>query len=74
MGKSSNNSGLSVRTSGTWHRAERCIDSGCVEAKRVGDTVFVRSSKDPDGARVSYDLEEWGTFISAVKAGEFDIA
>ena len=56
-----------------WSRASRCASSGCVEARVIGDEVAVRNSKDPDGPTVSYDRQEWATFVAAVKAGEFDL-
>jgi len=60
--------------SATWRRASHCVSSGCVEARLVGDDIQVRSSKDPDGGSVRYDRDEWRTFVTAVKAGEFDVA
>jgi uncharacterized protein DUF397 len=58
----------------TWRTASRCTSSGCVEAKLEGEVILVRSSRDPNGVSVRYDRDEWKTFVSAVKAGEFDIA
>ena len=59
--------------SAAWSRASRCVSNGCVDVRAIGDEITVRSSKDPDGATVSYDRHEWTTFVAAVKAGEFDL-
>jgi len=60
-------------STGTWHRAGKCGANGCFEARAIGNEVTVRSSRDPDGPSVTYDRDEWKTFVIAVKAGEFDL-
>jgi Domain of unknown function (DUF397) len=34
--------------------------------------VVVRHSKDPDGPKLLFTLDEWRAFISGAKIGEFD--
>lgn len=38
----------------------------------MDDTYFVRDSKDPDGAILSFTAAEWAAFLSALKAGDYD--
>jgi hypothetical protein len=56
-----------------WRRSSRCASNTCVEIATVGDTYLVRDAKDPDGVVLSVDAAGWAAFLSAVKAGEFDI-
>lgn len=42
----------------------------CVSAKKVGDNVLVRSTRDVSKTTLSFSTEEWKAFISGVKAGE----
>lgn len=37
------------------------------------DVIMVRDTKDPHGATLSFDREEWEAFIGGVKLGEFDL-
>ena len=43
----------------------------CVEAKTARGLVFVRASDEP-GREVTLTQVEFGSFLSAVKAGEYD--
>lgn len=55
-----------------WVRASKCESNTCVEVAAEYGNILVRSSR----ARsfwVSFDDEEWTTFIAAAKAGEFDL-
>jgi Domain of unknown function (DUF397) len=56
-----------------WRRASLCQASGCVEVAMGPDRIAVRDSKHESGPVLVYDRGEWQTFITAVKAGEFDI-
>lgn len=63
---------------GTWRRASRCAANGCVEVAIIGPpecpmTIAVRDSKNPTVPPLTYTVDEWRTFIAAVKAGEFDV-
>ncbi len=64
---------MQARLSATWQKASQCVADNCVEVRLIDDDIQVRSSKQPDGASLSYDRDEWRTFVSAVKAGEFDV-
>ncbi len=56
-----------------WRKSSRCATSGCVEVARVGDSVLVRDSKDPDGPVLTFDREEWTAFLAGAAAGEFSL-
>ena len=46
--------------------------SNCVEVN-VGNTTFVRDSKNRDGGTLSFSVSEWDAFVKGVKLGEFDL-
>jgi hypothetical protein len=49
--------------------------NGCVEvARSLPGAVAVRDSKDPNGPVLTVEPAEWRNFITAVKAGEHDLA
>lgn len=53
-----------------WQSA--CGEAGdCVEVCFEGDSVLVRGSREPDGAVLSFTLQEWRAFTSGVLAGRF---
>lgn len=56
-----------------WRRSTRCANGGCVEFARIGEKIAIRDSKHADSAVLTYDREEWRSFIEGVKAGEFDV-
>lgn len=45
----------------------------CCVAVRIGDTVEIRDTKNPDGPTLSFNKEEWKAFTGGVKLGEFDV-
>jgi hypothetical protein len=54
-----------------WRRPQ-CEASACIEVLEQYGSIVVRSSKRPE-EMVVFDSDEWGTFIEAVKQGEFDL-
>lgn len=57
----------------TWITSSFCsADVGCVEVDLSLGLVRVRHSRDPDGPKMIYTVEEWAAFVAGVKAGEFD--
>lgn len=54
-----------------WIRSTRCEAGTCVEARRVGDVVEVRDSKDPYRHTLRFTRAEWDAFLGGVAAGEF---
>ena len=59
-------------TAANWQRSMRCSNNGCVEIARIDGDIALRDSKRPDGPVLAFDREEFGIFVNAVKAGEFD--
>ena len=57
-----------------WIMSSRSTGNGgsCVEARRQGDLIEVRNSKNPDIATVRFTVEEWDSFLFGAKRGEFD--
>ncbi len=55
-----------------WRTPARCDSSACA-AVRIGLTdVAVRNTDRPD-VSVVFTYEEWRAFVTAAKAGEFDV-
>ncbi|GLW07436.1 transcriptional regulator [Microtetraspora sp. NBRC 13810] len=59
-----------------WRKSTRSgSGNNCVEvAGNLSGIVAVRDSKDPSGPALIFTPGEWRTFVSGVKAGEFDRA
>jgi Domain of unknown function (DUF397) len=57
----------------SWRRASRCASSGCVEFAQIGNDIALRDSKTVDSPVLTYNRDEWRTFVAGVKAGEFDV-
>lgn len=56
----------------SWHKSSRCDTGSCAEVATFDDHVIVRRSIEPDGPRLVFSRNEWGTFLDGVRAGEFD--
>jgi hypothetical protein len=59
-----------------WRKSSFSGSNGgaCVEVAVLRDGgLAVRDSKDPDGARLAFTVDEWAAFTVGVKAGEFDV-
>ena len=57
-----------------WHRSSLCQTGECVDIAKYNDTVVMRSSAHPESGYVYLTPEEFGHFLGAAKAGEFDLA
>ncbi|MGV9327166.1 DUF397 domain-containing protein [Streptosporangium sandarakinum] len=60
-----------------WQKSSLSGGNGgqCVEvAANLPGVVAVRDSKDPDGPKLLFGPAGWRTFVSGVKAGEFDVS
>jgi hypothetical protein len=62
-----------TRPEAGWRRASHCASSGCVEFALIGDEIALRDSKQAGGPMLTYNRDEWRTFVAGVKAGEFDV-
>jgi hypothetical protein len=58
----------------TWRVSSRCAGNGeCVAvAQFPNGQIAVRDTKDPAGRSVAFSAADWSTFLSRVRAGEFD--
>ena len=65
---------LSYEISDEWKKSSASDVSGCVEVRRTASRVFVRDSKNPDGAVLEFTDKEWIAFLAGVARGEFHIA
>lgn len=57
-----------------WHKSEfHSGDNGaCVEIAEAPPVVYVRDSKDPDGAWLNFTETAWRGFLTDVQDGRFD--
>jgi Domain of unknown function (DUF397) len=63
-------------TSARWRKSGYSGTTGgnCVEvAQNLPGAVAMRDSKDPDGPKLAFGLDEWLAFTAGVKAGDFDL-
>jgi predicted secreted Zn-dependent protease len=56
-----------------WRKSRASGTGDCVEAAARGDLVFVRDTKDRDGAVLAFLAPEWEAFLTGVRRGEFDM-
>lgn len=45
----------------------------CCVAVRIGETVDIRDTKNPNGPTLSFNKNEWAAFVKGVKNNEFDV-
>lgn len=57
-----------------WHRSSLCQTGECVEISDHDNTVLMRNSARPESGYIFFTREEFGSFVKAVKAGQFDLA
>lgn len=59
-----------------WRKSSYSAHNGnCVEfAELAGGRCGIRDSKDAAGPMLAFSREEWGLFVGAALAGEFDVA
>ncbi|MEV0267200.1 DUF397 domain-containing protein [Hamadaea sp. NPDC050747] len=55
-----------------WHTSTRSNDTNCVEVRARRGQVEVRDSKDRAGELLVFSAIAWESFVTGVKAGEFD--
>jgi hypothetical protein len=57
-----------------WITSRACNNSACVQVAHLpGGKVALRDSKDTTKPPHIFDSEEWGAFLTGVRAGEFDL-
>jgi len=55
----------------TWRTALRCNGGACVRVAATEYGILLGSSRQPGGPVLSYTPEEWHTFVTAIKKGDF---
>lgn len=50
-----------------------CVLRWCVSARVTKDGASVKDTKDKGGPILTFDRGEWDAFITAVKAGQYDL-
>jgi Domain of unknown function (DUF397) len=55
-----------------WRKASFCQSGECIEVARYNGVILMRDSKCSCGGLLRYTAEEWKSFVSGIKAGEFD--
>lgn len=55
-----------------WRVSSRCAGGNCVQIAHSGGKVFIRDSKHPDGAILSFPLDTWRDFVVDAKQGKYD--
>ncbi|MEK7568649.1 MAG: DUF397 domain-containing protein [Patescibacteria group bacterium] len=45
----------------------------CCVAVRIGDTVDLRDTKNPNSPTLSFNRKEWKAFVKGVQSGEFNV-
>jgi hypothetical protein len=57
-----------------WITSRACNNSACVQVAHLpGGLVALRDSKDVTKPAHVFDGEEWSSFLTGVKNGEFDL-
>ncbi|MBV6702132.1 DUF397 domain-containing protein [Kitasatospora aureofaciens] len=61
-------------TDASWRKSTYSTDGGqCIEvAPGFTGVMPVRDSKDPSGPALLFPADAWQSFVTAVRAGEFD--
>ncbi|GAA4081529.1 hypothetical protein GCM10022214_45510 [Actinomadura miaoliensis] len=60
----------------TWRKSSHSNGAGgeCVELAAAHPGVAVRDSRQPTGPILSFQSDEWATFLQNVKAGQHDLS
>lgn len=57
----------------SWQKSRVSGGGDCVEVSRSAEYVWVRDSKNRDGAILGFTRKEWAAFLAGARAGEFDL-
>lgn len=56
----------------SWRTSSFSDGMNCVQVAKLGDSIAMRDSKDPDGPVLHFTQGEMIAFLRGAKAGEFD--
>jgi Domain of unknown function (DUF397) len=62
----------SVSGSLDWHVSRTCESGACIRVARLGESVLIGNTSDPEGSVSEFTTEEWRQFLAGVKLGDFD--
>jgi hypothetical protein len=54
-----------------WRKSSKSGSGNCVEVAFAGESVLVRSSRDPLSTVLSFSRDEWAAFLEGASNGEF---
>jgi hypothetical protein len=57
-----------------WRKSTASGSEACVEVASAEQSVLIRDSKNPRGPIIAFSGAEWLTFVTRVRAGDFDTA
>jgi hypothetical protein len=67
---------MTVRVSGSgdlgWLISSTCEGGQCIKVARVGESVVIASTNDPEGYVSEFSTDEWRQFVAGIKLGDFD--
>ena len=55
-----------------WHVSRTCESGACIRVARLGESVFIGNTSDPDGPVSEFTTEEWRQFLAGARLGDFD--
>jgi hypothetical protein len=57
-----------------WHKSSYSggASGNCVEVADAGEHVYVRNTRDKNGAVLEFSAAEWDAFLAGARDGEFD--
>jgi hypothetical protein len=55
-----------------WRTSTFCAGNNCIEVARIGESIAIRDSKNPDGTIQMYSPSEWNAFLDGLARGDFD--
>lgn len=51
-----------------------CSGADCVQVEHIGDVVAITATADRMRRQLLFSRQEWAAFLTAVKAGRYDLA
>jgi len=56
----------------SWRTASLCAGGECIEVAGCNDAIVLRDSTQPHGVVLNCTAEKWRSFVSDIKAGDFN--
>ncbi len=55
-----------------WHVSRTCESGACIRVARLGESVLIGNTNDPEGPVSEFTTDEWRQFLAGAKLGDFD--